>query len=247
MDTEGTAKEPTGSAATPPAASVVATGASHGAPGSDGAADGHGASAVGATGAGATSDGDLLAAWRARRDPDAFAALVRAHEAVLIHHAIGLVGDRSRAEDVVQEVFMRLANKPPVLPDEVVGDTERERAQLRSWLHRVTRNACMDTLRTEKRRRRREEEAAGSEATSGGVERVEQDDTRAAVERGIEQLPKDQREVLVLRLIGERSYREIAEITGKKVGTVGWLISEGLDALSRDLAHLVPAGSNTRG
>lgn len=253
MDTEGTAKEPPGTTSSP---QVASTGPPSPAEGVDGTASAQGADSNGDVSNGdvsngdlteGASDGDLLAAWHARRDPDAFAALVRAHEAVLIHHAIGLVGDRSRAEDVVQEVFLKLANKPPVLPDDVVGDAERERAQTRSWLHRVTRNACMDTLRTEKRRKRREEEAAGSEATSGGVERVEQDDTRAAVERGIEQLPNDQREVLVLRLIGERSYREIAEITGKKVGTVGWLISEGLNALSRDLAHLVPAGTKTRG
>jgi len=233
MDVEGTANTP---------ADAAATG------GSAGAAARPRASAS-ATGGAAPerSDGDLLDAWRAGRDPDAFAALVRCHEAVLIHHALGFVGDRSRAEDVVQEVFLKLANKPPVLPDEVRGDADRERGQLRSWLHRVTRNACMDTLRTEKRRKRREEEAAGTEATPGGVERVEEEDTRAAVERGIERLPDDQREVLVLRLIGERSYREIADITGKKVGTVGWLISEGLNALGRDLAHLVPAGGSTRG
>jgi RNA polymerase sigma factor (sigma-70 family) len=101
----------------------------------------------------------------------------------------------------------------------------------------------MDDVRTEKRRRRREEEAAGREAVSGGFDGIEEADTRAAVERGLERLPKDQREVLVLRLIGERSYREIADITGKKVGTVGWLISEGLDALGRELAHLLPGAA----
>lgn len=239
MDIEGTANPSTGS----PATDAPSPGADPGSPSRTAPA----APRLDLTTESGRSDGDLLEAWCARRDADAFAALLRAHEAVLIHHALGFVGDRSRAEDVVQEVFLKLANKPPVLPDEVRGDADRERGQLRSWLHRVTRNACMDTLRTEKRRKRREEEAAGSEATPGGVERVEEEDTRAAVERGIERLPDDQREVLVLRLIGERSYREIAEITGKKVGTVGWLISEGLNALGRDLAHLVPAGGQARG
>jgi RNA polymerase sigma-70 factor (ECF subfamily) len=58
------------------------------------------------------------------------------------------------------------------------------------------------------------------------------------VEAELQKLPGDQREVLVLRLLGERSYKEIAEITGKKVGTVGWLVSEGLKALSANLAPL---------
>ena len=97
----------------------------------------------------------------------------------------------------------------------------------------------MDAMRAETRRRRREESAAAPEATGGGLASVEAEDTRAAVERELMQLPVDQRDVLVLRLLAERSYREIAEITGKKVGTVGWLISEGLSTLSRRLAHLV--------
>ena len=95
----------------------------------------------------------------------------------------------------------------------------------------------MDTIRSEKRRSAREERAAAPEAYSNSE--VEARDTRAAVERELASLPEDQREVLVLRLLGERSYREIAEITGKKLGTVGWLVSEGMQRLSLRLAPLV--------
>src|SRR4030095_6375942 len=108
---------------------------------------------------------------------------------------------------------------------------ERERVQLLSWLHKVTRNACMDTIRSDSRRKRREHEVAAREGAEGGVATVEERDTRALVERELSKLPVDQREVLALRLMGERSYKEIAEITGKNVGTVGWLISVGLKAL----------------
>ena len=45
--------------------------------------------------------------------------------------------------------------------------------------------------------------------------------------------------MLVLRLLGDKSYREIADITGKKIGTVGWLVSVGLKALSAELAPLL--------
>jgi RNA polymerase sigma factor (sigma-70 family) len=101
----------------------------------------------------------------------------------------------------------------------------------------------MDTLRSEKRRRQREESVAAVETAreshAGGAGLVEARDTRAAVERGLAQLNPDQREVLVLRLVSERSYREIAEITGRKIGTVGWLISEGLSALADKLGPLL--------
>lgn len=97
----------------------------------------------------------------------------------------------------------------------------------------------MDAMRSETRRKRREREAAPSEISSGGLDAVEESDTRAAVRREIEKLPVEQREVLVLRLVNERSYQEIAEITGKKVGTVGWLISVGLKALGERLEPLL--------
>ena len=102
----------------------------------------------------------------------------------------------------------------------------------------------MDTMRSETRRKRREEEAAASEVVRGeradGAFTVEQSATRARRSRRARaKLPEDQREVLVLRLLGERSYKEIAEITGKKIGTVGWLVSEGLKTLSKELAHWV--------
>ena len=93
----------------------------------------------------------------------------------------------------------------------------------------------MDALRSNKRRKRREEDTARGEATSGGLATVEERDTRAAVETSLQRLPIDQREVLALRLFGDHSYKEIAEVTGKKIGTVGWLISTGLKALAGDL------------
>ncbi len=52
--------------------------------------------------------------------------------------------------------------------------------------------------------------------------------------------------MLVLRLFGERSYKEIAGITGKKIGTVGWLISVGLKALATELAPLVALPDDAR-
>ncbi|MEW6073332.1 MAG: RNA polymerase sigma factor [Planctomycetota bacterium] len=184
------------------------------------------------------SDGSLLAAWR-DGDAGAFEALVHRHDGALLRHARALLGDWRGGEDVVQEALLRLARTPPELPAAVRGDPEAEHAVLASWLHRVTRNLCMDTMRSEERRRRREEHVASAEATSGGLAEIEAEDTRNAVERGLSRLPADQREVLVLRLLGERSYREIAEITGKKAGTVGWLISVGLKALAQELAPLV--------
>ena len=186
------------------------------------------------------SDGQLLAQW-GKGDSSAFAALVAHHERALLRHARALLGDWRSGEDAVQETFLRLAQRPPTLDADVQGDPRAESAVLASWLHQVLRNLCMDTKRSEIRRKRREQEAAPHEATAGEVDTVEAADTKAAVERGLLKLPVDQREVLVLRLFDEKSYAEIATITGRKVGTVGWLISVGMKALAEELAPLASA------
>jgi RNA polymerase sigma-70 factor (ECF subfamily) len=184
------------------------------------------------------SDGQLLAAWTGG-DPRAFEGLVDRHQSALLRHARAFLGTGGGGEDVVQEAFLRLAQRPPELPAAASGDAHVERAVLASWLHKVTRNLCMDALRSEKRRRHREEAVAPEEAVRGGLDGVELADTREAVEKGLAKLPTDQREVLVLRLFSERSYKEIADITGKKVGTIGWLISVGLKTLAGELAPLL--------
>jgi len=188
------------------------------------------------------TDGQLLERLQGG-EGTALGDLIERHQAALLRHARALVGDDGTHEDVVQETFLKLLERPPILPEGAHGDADAERAHLSSWLHKVTRNGCMDMLRSQTRRRRREEEVAAPEvarrALAEGAELVEERDTRAAVERGLGKLPQDQREVLVLRLLSERSYKEIAEITGKKIGTVGWLISEGLQALAGHLAPLI--------
>lgn len=184
------------------------------------------------------SDGELLLAFQ-HAEPAAFSELVQRHQSVLLRHARSILGDSGAAEDVVQESFLRLVQTPPSLPESSKDDPARQRSFLASWLHTVVRNACMDVLRTEGRRKKREQDVAEWSSTRVEAEPGEGGDTREAVERGLDRLPPDQKEVLVLRLLGDRSYREIATITGKKIGTVGWLVSVGLKALSEHLAPLI--------
>ncbi len=193
------------------------------------------------------TDSQLLSDWR-DGDQGAFSSLVDRYQDALLRHARGLLGRGSAYEDVVQEVFLKLARERVVLPPEQPADEQEGRGrQLAAWLHTVTRNACMDIIRSDQRRRHREREAAPPEATGGGQQAVDAEDTRSVVERAIQRLPVDQREVLILRLFAERSYREIAEVTGRKVGTVGWLISEGLKSLSGSLTPLLQVEAAPRG
>ncbi len=190
-----------------------------------------------------STDADLLRAHRAG-DVAAFTQLVERYQAALLRHARMLLmgrGGAVTAEDAVQEVFLKLARTPPEVDDASV--------QMGAWLHRVTRNRCLDMLRSDTRRRDREIDAGTPESGPAGqgsqgdpaLAAVDAQDTRGAVERTLQKLPEDQREAVTLRLLEERSYAEIASITGRKVGTVGWLISQGMKALATELSPLLEA------
>ena len=103
------------------------------------------------------TDGQLLSDFLSG-DPDAFSAIVARHQATLLRHARAILGAGAGYEDVVQEVFLKLAQSPPTLSPEAAADPGLGTVQLLSWLHKVTRNCCMDVLRSETRRKKREHE-----------------------------------------------------------------------------------------
>ena len=183
-------------------------------------------------------DVELLRAHRAG-DVESFTRLVERFQGSLLRHARMLLLGRASAgaaEDAVQEVFLKLARNPP--------DPDDESIQLGAWLHRVTRNRCLDMLRSDTRRRDREVDVGTPETDrplDPALAAVDAKDTRSAVERTLRKLPDDQREAVTLRLLEERSYTEIASIMGRKVGTVGWLISQGMKALATELSPLLKA------
>lgn len=187
----------------------------------------------------------LLERWH-NGETDAFAVLIQRFEEPLLRHARTLLGPHGPIEDVVQETFLRLAQKPPALHPDAHFDSAAGHGALAAWLHRVTRNLCTDEMRSTNRRIHREQEVAPAEAVSGGQSQVDGADTREAVLRGMDQLAPDQREVLVLRLLEGLSYQEIAEITGRKKGTIGWLLSTGLVALSQVLAPMLGGSSSNQ-
>ena len=99
-------------------------------------------------------------------------------------------------------------------------------------------------LRSDTRRRDREVDVGTPDTDSPldpALAAVDAQDTRGAVEASLQKLPNDQREAVTLRLFEEHSYAEIASIMGRKVGTVGWLISQGMKALALELSPFLKA------
>ncbi|MBE3580787.1 MAG: sigma-70 family RNA polymerase sigma factor [Thermoanaerobacteraceae bacterium] len=126
-----------------------------------------------------------------------------------------LLGERTAAEDLAQEVFLKLYCQPP-------GD----KSNLRGWLRRVAANLAYNYLRSEERRRRREEGEVFKEAR--GVIALEEallrEEEARRVRNCLAQLSPRERLCLLLRQEGY-SYAEIASIIQVDKNSVGTILA----------------------
>jgi RNA polymerase sigma-70 factor (ECF subfamily) len=146
-----------------------------------------------------------------RGDPIAFRAIVERHHRGLFGLALRMVGDRTEAEDLVQEAFAKaycnLADFDPGY-------------RLSTWLYRITLNVCRDFLKSPRRRERPAHSAEMPESAGlvdATVSAPEQRDEVRRVQRALAQLRPKYREILVLKDLEELSYEEIRAITGAPI------------------------------
>ena len=176
-------------------------------------------------------------------DKAAFAVLVRRHLARATAVAQRIVANRSDAEEIVQETFLRCWQKAPEwLPanDRVVGDAAG-RAQIGTWLYRVLVNLCLDRRR---RPRPVEIEAAAEVADdrANGFDVRSASETSRRVAAAMAALPDRQRAALALCYFEGLGNIEAAAALEISVGALESLLVRGRRALKESLADLSPAG-----
>ncbi len=161
---------------------------------------------------------------------DALAELFRRHAGAVFGLARRVLGDVGRAEEIVQEVFVRLWNQPERF--------DPERGSLRSFLLAQTHGRAVDVLRSDSARKEREENDARRAAEGGyDVEREVWDLAVAeTVRNALYSLPEDERRAIELAYFGGCTYREVAVALGAPEGTVKSRIRSGLKRLRVSLA-----------
>lgn len=174
---------------------------------------------------------------RARQgDREAFRQLVQRHQDDIYYLALGLLRHRSDAEDVVQDVFIRVYK--------TLGRF-RGQARLGTWLYRVTLNACRDHQRKSRFAALQQSLGLIPEPEARWVEKrpdanperaTRSGELRQDIARAVGRLSPSERSVFVLRQFNQLSIRETAEITGRAEGTVKGLLFRALRKLQEDLA-----------
>ncbi len=173
-------------------------------------------------------DAELLARY-ARGDASAARTLTLRFTPRVFGHALRVLGDRAEAEDVAQEAMVRLWKIAP--------DWEDGRAQISTWLYRVTANLCTDRLRKRGRDGPALDQIAEPEDPAPGAEaRLQGQARHDALTAALQTLPERQRQAVVLRHIEGLSNPEIGEILGLGVEAVESLTARGKRALKAALA-----------
>lgn len=190
------------------------------------------------------TDARLLAGLRSGEEA-AFESLFAKHWRTVYGILFRLVGSREEAEDLAQELFVRLYRNPPDL---------REQSTLGPWLYRVATNLGYNALRKGSREARRQErvqrlsdaeDAAGLHATDPEHASLVEEE-RLAVRQALAQLSEREQACLVLRHSG-LSYAEVAATLGVQTSSVGTLLARAEERFRRAYERLQEVPDGVRG
>jgi RNA polymerase sigma-70 factor (ECF subfamily) len=163
-----------------------------------------------------------------RGDERAFSIIVRSYQVPVYNYVLRMVGDRALAEDLTQEVFLRVFQGLPRFS---------LRSKFTTWLFQVTKNRVLDELRASERRPRAVvdlDEIPPLEVLDAPFERLEAID---AVWRAVEQLSVDLKMALLLRDVVGLSYSEISDSLEVTLATVKWRIWKAREDVQLSLAR----------
>jgi RNA polymerase sigma-70 factor (ECF subfamily) len=164
-----------------------------------------------------------------RGDERAFALIVRQYETPLFNYIARILGgDRALAEDMCQEVFLRVYQALPGFD---------ARCQFTTWLFQVAKHRVVDELRARERRGRPTVELSSAPQLHLSVAPVEPIESMEAVWEAIARLNLDLKMALMLRDVVGLSYAEIAEALETTLATVKWRIYKARETVVAELVR----------
>lgn len=170
-----------------------------------------------------TADDAAVVAAIRDGDIDAFEILVRRHTPAVYAHALRFFGEPSTADDVTQEVFVKVYRSLA---------TFDERSRFTTWLYRVTRNTCLDEARA---RGRRPVPVDPFDTPTVGADFADEVALSLAIEHAMRALPPDDRDALSAIAVFGLSYPEAGIALGVPAGTVKSRVFRARKALSLSL------------
>ncbi len=154
-------------------------------------------------------------------DMQAFRWLITKHQGLVAHVVRRVIPDQMAAEEVCQDVFLKVYDKL---------DTFKGEAKFTTWLVTIAYRTSLNFAKKKKTRTESIDEKFDL-ASPEVNDALEKKELRAGIELAIKKLPAQYREVITLFHLEEMSYQDVADITGMPVGTVKNYLFRGRKAL----------------
>jgi RNA polymerase sigma-70 factor (ECF subfamily) len=177
-------------------------------------------------------DNQLMVEFQ-RGDESAFALLLERHRKRVLNTAYHFLGDRDSAQDVAQEVFVKVYTS---------GKAYRPDAAFTTWLYRITANACLDAIRKRKRSRLDVPDTLPEcvlDPAASPEEQAHASELARQVNAAIAKLPENQRLAVVLHRYEELSYKQIADVLKMSVASVESLLFRAKRSLRESLSSYI--------
>lgn len=151
-------------------------------------------------------------------DENALTALIKRHESKIFGFIYSKVNDRDVANDIFQDTFIKVIRT-------LKGNSYNEEGKFLPWVMRISYNLIVDHYRKNKKMplyRETEEFSIFSIMSDDSLTIENQmilDQVELDLKKLVEELPKDQKEVLVMRMYQDMSFKEISELTGVSINT----------------------------
>jgi RNA polymerase sigma-70 factor (ECF subfamily) len=181
-----------------------------------------------------TEDSDARLMLRFKEgDREAFALLFSRYTRAMINFAYRFVRNREMAEELAQEIFLRIY--------EGAGGYQAQ-AKFTTWLYRIATNACLNEIRKPRNRASHAplEEALSIGCAAASGERLERQAVSLAIRSVLDQLPDKQRVAFILNKYQELSYSEVSEVMKLSDKAVKSLIHRAKETLAEKLRPLLP-------
>jgi RNA polymerase sigma-70 factor, ECF subfamily len=174
-----------------------------------------------------THEEQLLVENVQRGEMGAFQELVEKYKHKVYYMALDMTGNHHDAEDLSQEVFIKVFTS--------IKDFRGE-AKLSSWLYRIAMNTCIDKTRRKHLKLVELDEAHEKPVHTDNPEQALQNRTmQQQIERALQKLPPRQRSIFIMRHYNDLMLREIAEALGISEGTVKAQLFRAVQKLKKEL------------
>jgi RNA polymerase sigma-70 factor (ECF subfamily) len=162
-------------------------------------------------------EAEVIELVRSGRRDEALAAILRAYKRKVFGLALSYLRSRESAEDVAQEVFIKVWKALPRFD---------ERATVSTWIYTITRNTSFSAIRARRPNASLSDPDVMEAVETSAAEQVEEGSEAdgTALLKLVDQLPAKQRQVVTLFYMEERSYDEVAEMLAMPIGTVKTLL-----------------------